>query len=64
MTAQKVDRSTPLEELPEILTLEEFRNYLGMGKTTAYELVRTGQIDHIRFGRRIWIPKEVLKIKL
>jgi len=63
MSARKVARSTPYEKLPELLTVEEFCNRLGMGKTTAYELVRNGQIGHKRFGRRIWIPKVVLKIK-
>ena len=34
---------------------------LGIGRNTAYELVRSGQIKSLRIGRKIRIPKaEVL----
>jgi len=56
-----VDRKTKLEDLPEFLTVEEFRAYLGIGRTTVYELIRTGAIQYLKFGRRIWIPKTALK---
>jgi excisionase family DNA binding protein len=58
----KVDRLTRYDELPDLLTVEEFRNYLGLGRSTAYERVRTGQIQCVRFGTRIWIPREVVKV--
>jgi len=56
-----VDRKTKFEDLPELLTVEEFCAYLGIGRTTVYSLVQTGTIQHRRFGRRIWIPKTALK---
>ena len=56
-----IDRYTKYEDLPELLTVEEFCACLEMGRTTAYELVHTGEIPFVRFGRRIWIPKTVLK---
>ena len=33
---------------------------LGVGKNTAYEAARTGQIPTIRVGRRILVPKFLL----
>ncbi len=56
-----VDRRTKFEDLPELLTVEEFCAYLGCGRTSVYGLVRTGDIQCLRFGRRIWIPKTALK---
>ena len=57
----EVNRYTRYEELPDLLTVKEFRNYLHLGRTTAYELVRTEQVPCVRFGTRIWIPREVVK---
>lgn len=56
----KITRWTQFEDLPEYLTIDELRAFLDLGKTTAYELIRTGEIPHRRFGRRIFIPKDVL----
>ena len=59
-SAMKVTRRTELEDLPDLLTPEEFRAYLGIGRTTVYELIRSGELPIKRFGRRVWIPKEIL----
>ena len=56
-----VDRTTKFRDLPELLTVEEFCAYLGIGRTTVYGLVQTDTIQHLRFGHRIWIPKTALK---
>ncbi len=56
-----LNRNTRFEDLPEFLTVEEFRVYLEIGRTTVYGLIRTDSIQYLRFGRRIWIPKSVLK---
>jgi excisionase family DNA binding protein len=42
------------------LTVEETAKALGVGRTTAYELVRTGQIPSLRLGRRLVIPRAAL----
>ena len=34
---------------------------LGIGRNTAYELVRSGQIKGLRIGKQIRIPKEEVK---
>ena len=33
---------------------------LGIGRNTAYELVRSGQIRSIRIGKQLRIPKQTL----
>jgi excisionase family DNA binding protein len=54
-------RSTPYAELPEFLTPEEFRAYLGLGRNTVYDLLRRGDVPHRRFGRIIRIPKSAVQ---
>ena len=60
MTA--ITRSTPVEQLPEFLSPEEFRMYLGLSRSTVYDLLRRDEIPHQRFGRCIRIPKAALRV--
>jgi excisionase family DNA binding protein len=55
-----ITRATPINELPELLTPEEFRSFIGIGRGTMYELLRRGDIPHQRFGRLVRISKSVL----
>ena len=51
-----------LDDLPMTLRVEELMPILGIGRNTAYELVRSGKLRSIRVGRQIRIPKaEVLR---
>lgn len=51
-----------LDDLPVTLRVEELMPILGIGRNTAYELVRSGRLRSIRVGRQIRIPKaEVLR---
>lgn len=51
-----------LDDLPVTLHVEELMPILGIGRNTAYELVRSGRLRSIRVGRQIRIPKaEVLR---
>ena len=43
------------------LTVEEAAAVLGIGRTLAFELARTGQIPTIRLGRRILVPRVALE---
>ena len=43
-----------------VLTIAEAARVLGVGRSTAYELVRQGGLPSVRFGRRILIPKKAL----
>ena len=42
------------------LRVEELMPILGIGRNTAYELIRSGQIRSIRIGRQIRIPRDAL----
>jgi excisionase family DNA binding protein len=45
---------------PLTLTVEQTAKLLGIGRSTAYELVRTGDIPSLRLGRRIVVPVMLL----
>ena len=50
------------DDLPLTLRVEDLMPILGVGRNTAYELVRAGQIRSIRIGHKICIPKtEVIR---
>lgn len=44
------------EDLPDVLTVDELRQYLRVGRDRAYEIAR--QIPHIKNGNRMLVPKE------
>jgi excisionase family DNA binding protein len=48
------------DELPLTLRVEDLMPILGIGRNTAYELVRTKQIRSVRIGRQLRIPKDAL----
>ncbi len=41
---------------PLTLTVEEAGRLLGVSRSTAYELVRTGELESIRLRRRVVVP--------
>ena len=49
-----------LSDLPMILRGEDLMPILGIGRNTAYELIRSGQIRSVRIGRQIRISREAL----
>ncbi len=48
------------DDLPLTLRVEDLMPILGIGRNTAYELVRCGKIRSIRIGRQLRIPKSAL----
>lgn len=48
------------DELPLTLRVEELMPILGIGRNTAYELVRSRKIRSIRIGKQLRIPKDAL----
>ena len=54
-------RTTPTSELPEYLSPQEFSDYVGLGRSTVYDLLRRDEIPHVKFGRCIGIPKTALQ---
>ena len=53
-------RPNPVIFVPMILRVEDLMPILGIGRNTAYELIRSGQIRSVRIGRQIRIPREAL----
>ena len=49
-----------LDDLPMTLRVEDLMPLLGIGRNTAYELVRSGKLRSIRVGRQVRIPKNAL----
>ena len=49
-----------LHDMPMTLRVEELMPILGIGRNTAYQLIRSGQIRSIRIGRQIRIPRDAL----
>ena len=49
-----------LDDLPVTLRVEELMPVLGIGRNTAYALVRSGKLRSIRVGRQVRIPKNAL----
>ena len=45
----------------ELLTVEEIMEILYLGKNTVYDLLRSGELKGIRFGRVWRVPKESIR---
>ena len=51
-----------LRRFNDVLTVDDLMDFLAIGRSTAYYLLRSGQIKCIKIGRNYKIPKEnVLK---
>ncbi len=44
-------------DLPLVLTVSDISKILGIGKNTAYDLIRSGAMKSIRVGRQIRVSK-------
>jgi excisionase family DNA binding protein len=51
------NHTPPLEADSLVLTVEEAAKLLRIGRSRAYEAVKTGAIPTIRIGRRILVPR-------
>jgi len=47
-------------EYPDLMSVDDVQSALGIGRSTAYRLVRRGDIRHLRIGRAIKIPRRYL----
>jgi putative molybdopterin biosynthesis protein len=55
-----VTPQTPLEDLPQFLTVEEWRTFMRIGRSSAYDLIRQGILPVIRLGRTVRISREAV----
>jgi len=44
-------------DLPLVLTVSDISKILGIGKNTAYDLIRSGALKSVRVGRQIRVSK-------
>ena len=44
-------------DFPDVLTISQMQKALAIGKSTAYKLINSNAIKHIRIGKSIKIPK-------
>ena len=49
-----------IEELPLVLIIDDLMAVLNIGRNSAYELVRSGQIRSFRIGTQIRIPRQAV----
>lgn len=49
-----------LEDLPMVLRVEDLMPILGVGRSNAYALVRSGQVRSVRVGHQFRIPREAI----
>jgi excisionase family DNA binding protein len=50
-----------LSNLPDVLTVDQAARFLGIGRNSAYEAVRRGELPHIKVGRSIRVSRAGLK---
>lgn len=60
MTMTRETTPPRFEDLPELVTVDEMAAFLRVGRNAAYELVKTGAIKSLKFGKLIRVPKAAL----
>ena len=57
-----MDKKIPItpDNLPVVLSVQQLADVLQIGRNSAYDLVKSGQIRSIRIGRTIRIPQAAL----
>jgi excisionase family DNA binding protein len=55
-----ITRTTPVNELPELLFVAEAAAWLGIGKTLCYELAQSGKLPSVKVGRLVRVKREGL----
>ena len=48
------------DEIPAVMTVPELAAFLGVGRGQAYALARSNQLDVIRVGKQIRIPRHAV----
>lgn len=60
MKAVITNHRPSFDSLPDWLSPEEARKFLGLGRATVYELIRSQKLPSRKFGRQIRVPKDAL----
>ena len=51
----------PVAQGPMLVSVKGAAEQLGVGRTIIYELIRTGEIEHVRVGRRLLVSRTALE---
>ena len=46
-----------LTEIPPVMTVSQLSKFLGIGRNQGYQLVRSNQLEVLRIGKQIRIPR-------
>lgn len=49
-----------LKDCPDVMTADQVKEILGIGRDTVYNLIRCGRIQSVRIGRQIRVTKAAL----
>ena len=55
-----INRTTDLDHLPTMLTVEEFLSFVPIPRSTTYGLLKKRTLASVKVGRRILIPRSGL----
>lgn len=55
------ERATNFDQLPLALRVTDVMAILGIGRNSAYELLRSDKLPTVRVGRRILVSKEAVR---
>ncbi len=56
-----IENKSSMDEMPLVMKVEDLMQILHIGRNTAYELVRSGQIRCLRIGgKTIRIPRDAV----
>lgn len=58
---KKVNEGLRLEDCGEFLTVDELMGIYRLRRSTAYDIIRRGEVKSMRVGRRILIPRVALE---
>jgi excisionase family DNA binding protein len=56
--------TVPMPEEQPTMTIEEAAAFLGLGRSSAYEAARRGELPTLRFGRALRVPTARLRVLL
>lgn len=48
------------QEIPAVLDVPTLATFLGIGRNSAYALIRSGQIKALKIGRKLRIPRHAV----
>ncbi len=50
-----------LADLPEVLTVDQVADYLGLARNSAYAAVGRGDIRSVKIGRGVLVPRSAIE---